>query len=366
MTPRDRVLTAIAHEPPDRVPIQIYLTPEIQAKLAEHFASDALEEILGVDFRTVGPRFVGEARPVPEQCAGVDEWGTGYIMKEYPGGTYPEPYHQPLAGLSTLKEVDEYHWPRLEDYDFSDLEAQCDAVAEYAVCLGGAGIPDIVNGVGRGRGMELVLLDIMTQDPVGIAVIDKRCDFYYALCRRALETANGKIDILCLGEDCGNQRGPMFDPAIFDGFFRPRLQRFYDLGHEFGCKVMMHSCGSTRKLMSRFVEMGLDVLDAVQPEPAGMDPGELKREHGDKLAFCGMISTQNTLPHGTAEACRAEARHRIEVVGEGGGYIFAPAHCIQPDTPVENVLAIYEEALGLEAGTLSRKDGDEHPGSRAP
>jgi uroporphyrinogen decarboxylase len=92
--------------------------------------------------------------------------------------------------------------------------------------------------------------------------------------------------------------------------------------------------------------MGLDVLDAVQPEPEGMDPEELKREFGDRLTFCGMISTQQTLPHGTVEQCRAEARHRLDVIGKGGGYIFAPAHAIQPDTPLENVLAIYEEATG--------------------
>ena len=352
MTPKERVLAAINHQQPDRVPIQTYLTPEIEAQLAGHLGSADILAALGVDFRGVGPRFTGVERPVPEGCASVDEWGTGYIMKEYPGGTYPEPFHQPLAHLASLDDVNAYPWPRIDDYDFSGLRARCEAVSDYAVCLGGAGMPDIVNGVGRGRGMEQVLLDIMTQDEVGVAVIDRRCDFYYDYCRRALETAGDLIDILCLGEDCGNQLGPMFDPVVFDRFFRPRLQRFYDLGHAFGCKAMMHSCGSTRRLMPRFIEMGLDVLDAVQPEPAGMNPDEVKREFGDKLAFCGMISTQHTLPHGTEAECRAEARHRIDVIGKGGGYIFSPAHCIQPDTPIENVLAIYEEALGLTEGAL--------------
>jgi len=352
MTPKERVLAAINHQQPDRVPIQTYLTPEIEAQLAGHLGSADILAALGVDFRGVGPRFTGVERPVPEGCASVDEWGTGYIMKEYPGGTYPEPFHQPLAHLASLDDVNAYPWPRIDDYDFSGLRARCEAVSDYAVCLGGAGMPDIVNGVGRGRGMEQVLLDIMTQDEVGVAVIDRRCDFYYDYCRRALETAGDLIDILCPGEDCGNQLGPMFDPVVFDRFFRPRLQRFYDLGHAFGCKVMMHSCGSTRRLMPRFIEMGLDVLDAVQPEPAGMNPDEVKQEFGDKLAFCGMISTQHTLPHGTEAECRAEARHRIDVIGKGGGYIFSPAHCIQPDTPIENVLAIYEEALGLTEGAL--------------
>ena len=97
-----------------------------------------------------------------------------------------------------------------------------------------------------------------------------------------------------------------------------------------------------------------DVLDAMQPEPPGMDPETIRAACRGKLAFCGLISTQRTLPRGTVAECRAEARHRLDVIAKGGGYIFSPAHCIQPDTPLENVLAIYEEALGLEPGGLGR------------
>jgi uroporphyrinogen decarboxylase len=100
--------------------------------------------------------------------------------------------------------------------------------------------------------------------------------------------------------------------------------------------------------MPTFIEMGLDIEDSMQPEPVGMDPEEIKQEFGSKLTFCGLISTQETLPYGTVEDCRAEASHRIEVIGRGGGYIFAPAHCIQPDTPLENILAIYEVVNGDE------------------
>jgi uroporphyrinogen decarboxylase len=145
----------------------------------------------------------------------------------------------------------------------------------------------------------------------------------------------------------------MFPRTVFDAFFRPRLKRFYDLAHEFGAKAMMHSCGSTRQLMPVFVEMGLDILDAMQPEPAEMVPEEIKADFGGELTFCGLISTQKTLPFGAEEDCRQEARHRLNVMTPSGGYIFAPAHCIQPDTPLANVLAIYEEALQLPSGSLA-------------
>jgi len=348
MRPKDRVLTAIDHKEPDRVPIQTYLTPEIHQRLVEYFGTDNVLEPLGVDFRGVGPRRITPVKqPEPESnIAFYDEWGVGYAFVEYETGKYAEAADLALARIETMEQVEAYPWPRVEDYDFSQMEAACDEIEDFAVCFGSAGIPDIVNGVSRGRGMERVLTDIMTEDPVGVAIIDRRVDFYYDYCRKGLEAANGKIDLLLLGEDCGTQNGPLFPPDVFRSFFFPRLKKFIDLAHEFGAKAMFHSCGSTRKLMPTFVEMGLDVLDAMQPEPVGMVPCEIKAEFGHALTFCGLISTQQTLPFGTVEDCRREAEERIRVMGKGGGYIFAPAHCIQPDTPLENVLAIYEVALG--------------------
>jgi uroporphyrinogen decarboxylase len=252
----------------------------------------------------------------------------------------------PLANLKTMDDVERYPWPSTADYDYSTLPEQCAKLKDYAICLGGAGDPDIVNGVSRGRGMEQVLMDIALRDEVGLAIIDHRVNFCYEHLKKSLEAAKGKVDILCLGEDCGNQNGRMVSPTDFDEVFRPRLKRFYDLAHEFGAKAMMHSCGDTHEIMPTFIEMGLDILDAMQPEPPGMNPEKIRAICKGKLAFCGLISTQQTLPHGTVADCRREARHRLDVIAKGGGYIFSPAHCIQPDTPVENVLAVYEEALG--------------------
>ena len=356
MTSKERVMTAVNHHVPDRTPIQTYLTPELMEKLFQHFNVrdyNRLLDILGVDLRMVNAPYVGKLIDLPPGSDVVDEWGVGYTLFDHGhGGSYPEPNHLALKAIETWEQFEAYPWPSPDDYDYSNIETQCDALSYYAVCTGHAGAPDIVNGVGRGRGMEQVLTDIMMQDPIGVAIIDKRCDHYYEVLRRTLEAGKGKIDIFCTGEDTGNQLGPMFPPMVFDDFFRPRLQRFYDLGHEFGCKVMMHSCGSTRQLMPRFVEMGLDILDAMQPEPTGMVPEEIKQDHGNELAFCGLISTQKTLPFGTVEDCRKEAQHRLTAMTVNGGYIFSPAHCIQADNPVENVLAIYEEALGLEPGAF--------------
>lgn len=347
MTSKERVLCSLDWGEPDRVPIQIYLTPEMNAALSAHFGGRDISECLGVDFRSVGPMYRGRLKE-PHDGITYDMWGAGYRRVEHgQAGTYDEAVILPLADLKTMEDVENYPWPDPDDFDYSVIPGQCERLREYAICLGGAGYPDIVNGVSRGRGMEQVLMDIALRDEVGMAIIDQRVDACYRLLRRGLEAANGKVDILCLGEDCGNQNGRMVSPKDFDEVFRPRLQKFYELAHEFGAKVMMHSCGDTHDIMPTFIDMGLDVLDAMQPEPKGMDPETIRQRCKGKLAFCGLISTQRTLPYGTVAECRAEARHRLDVIAKGGGYIFAPAHCIQPDTPLENVLAVYEEALGI-------------------
>jgi uroporphyrinogen decarboxylase len=348
MTSKERVLAACRHEQPDRVPLQVYLTPEIRAALQAHFGDRDILEALGVDLRHVGAPYTAERGPgpgLPGRADSYDIFGTGYTNKHYEGGTYPEATELPFADMDSVDEVEAYPWPDPDDYDYSALRERAEALGEYAVVFGGAGIPDIVNGVSRARGMERVLVDIMTNDPVGIAIIDHRVEHYYEHCRRALEAAGGAIDILALGEDCGDQRGRLFPPQAFDDFFVPRIKPFIDLAHEHGCLAMLHSCGDTHEIMPTFVEMGLDILDAMQPEPAGMDPATIKREFGRDLTFCGLVSTQQTLPHGSVEDVRREVRERINIVGAGGGYILAPAHCIQPDTPLQNVLAMYDEAL---------------------
>jgi len=346
MTSKERVACSLAWREPDRVPVQLYTTPEIAERLRAHFGGRDVRECLGVDFRGVGPRWRGRSRE-PHDGIHYDIWGTGYRRVEHgSAGAYDEALVLPLAELKTMDDVERYPWPSPDDYDYSVIPEQCARVRDFAVCLGGAGDPDILNGVSRGRGMEQVVMDIALRDEVGLAIIDRRVDFSYEVLRRGLEAAGGRADILCLGEDCGNQNGRMFSPRDFGEVFRPRLERFFDLAHEFGAKAMLHSCGDTHDIMPTFIEMGLDVLDAMQPEPRGMDPERIRGLCKGKLAFCGLISTQHTLPRGTVAECRAEARHRLDVIARGGGYVFAPAHCIQPDTPLANILAVYEEALG--------------------
>ncbi len=208
--PKERVRMAITHVQPDRPPIQIYTTPEIHARLLEYFNGRPLEDVFEIDFRFVGPSvkskfritsssnaascakenngLVLEGRTVePGKAEVYDEWGVGYSrVRNNAGGVYLEATDLALARLTTMDDVNKYPWPDPNEYDYSIIPEQIEKIKNFAVCVGSAGIPDIINGVGRGRGMEQVLIDIATEDEVGIAIIDRRVDFYYEWCKRCL------------------------------------------------------------------------------------------------------------------------------------------------------------------------------------
>ncbi len=151
-----------------------------------------------------------------------------------------------------------------------------------------------------------------------------------------------EIDGVLLGSDWGSQMDLLMSFDCWQEMIRPGEQREYDLIHGYGKDVWVHSCGNIARVIPALVEMGLDVLNPVQPE--AMDIAALKRDVGDRLTFWGGISTQQTLPYGTSDEVRAEARAVRELMSRGGGYIFAPAQSIQSDVPAANILALLEVA----------------------
>jgi len=242
-----------------------------------------------------------------------------------------------------MDQVAQLRFPIVDDYDFSSIEEHCRCCAPYVVTFGHPGLFDIVNGMGaRRRGYERLICDILDEDEVTIALIDRALELDYQICRKGLAAGCGKIDVLFIGEDTAHQGGPIFSPEIFHTFFVPRLRRFADLAHDHGAVCRMHSCGATRLLIPMFIdEIGIDILDAVQAEPIGMDPAGLKRDFGDRLTFCGMLSLQQTFAHGTPDDCRREAEFIVKEIGKNGGYIFSPPNTFTEEIPVQNIIAAY-------------------------
>jgi len=345
MTSKERVISALEHRQPDRVPCDYFGTPEIDEQLKKHFAVKTNLEILEklhTDIRTTGADYIGDGWKTLEDGSTIDYWGIirKPMANEY--GQYSEPSNFPFKDMKTMADVNAYPWPSTDDYDYKSVIPNIEKFDGYAVGTGGFGTMDLINGTAFGRTFEQLLLDLATEDPVGIAIIDKRFNYYYELCKRTLEAGKGKFDLLLMGDDYGTQNGLLASPAFWRRFFKPRMKKMIDLAHKHGCKVIHHSCGSTRAIIPDFIEIGLDCLQTIQERAAGMEPNELKRLYGDKISFHGAIDVQGRLQSMTVEETKAYVKDRIEKIGAGGGYICAPSHNIQPDTPFENVLAMYE------------------------
>lgn len=345
MNCKQRVLMSIVHKQPDRTPCDYMGTPEADEKLKAHFNTDSIDTVLeklGVDIRQINVPYIGpELRKWPDGRY-ENMWGQIRKPVKNEAGSYDESVEWPYANFKTVADVNAWRWPKLEWFDYSVIEGLCDKYAGYAIVYGVPGNMDLLNGTAYGRGVEQLMFDIATEDPVGMTCMERRFEVCYGRTELALKAAKGKIDILWIGDDYGTQNGLLMSPDTWRKLFFPKLKAMCDLGHKYKTKVMLHSCGSTRIIWPQFIEAGVDIYDTVQPEAKDMDPAELKVEFGDRICFHGTMSTQKTLPFGTPDEVKAEVHHRIKTVGKNGGFILAPAHNIQPDTSIENILAMYE------------------------
>jgi uroporphyrinogen decarboxylase len=346
MTSRERVLTTFAHREPDRVPVNYQANPGIDRRLKEHFglAADDREGLLralGVDFRNVGAGYSGPRlhEDIPERGVKVDNWGIHRRWIEHGTGGYWDFCDFPL------QEADEAavaRWPMPDParYDYSTLPDQCRKNREFALCLLIYG--DLINGNGMLRGMEQTLVDLVTDEPAGLLLADRRFAIQLEIARRTFAAADGAIDILWLGEDLGTQDKPMISREVFKAHFRPRYQPFVDLAKAFGAKVMIHTCGSSSWAYEDFIEMGMDAVDTLQPEAKDMSPAYLKKTFGGRLAFHGCISTAGPVAFATPAEVVASCRETLAIMMPGGGYCFAPTHALQDNSPTENVVAMYD------------------------
>ncbi len=344
ITSKQRVLKALGHHQPDRAPCDYLGTPEANEKLKTHFQTDDMDvvlEKLGVDLRVIEPVYVGPKLRTWEDGRFENFWGQVRKPIKNEAGIYNESVEFPYAEFTSTGDVEKFRWPSADWFDCSSLAAQCGKYADYAIVYGSQGNMDLINGTAYGMGVEKVLLGIGLDDPIVYACMEKRFECCYEISQKVLQAADGKIDIFWIGDDYGTQNGLLISPQKWRELFFDKLKAMCDLGHSFGAKVMLHSCGSTRPIWQELIEAGVDIYDTVQPEAANMDPAELKAEFGDRICFHGAISTQKTLPFGSVKDVADEVKLRIKTVGKDGGYIIAPAHNIQPDTPLENILAMY-------------------------
>lgn len=346
MTSKERVKVTFSNQPADRVPIDYATNPGIHGRLLKHFGLqdddvEGLLQIFGVDFRGVGAPYKGPRlhQEVPDRH--VDpQWGIHTRYIENQSGSYWDFCDFPL------KEADEamvaaWPMPSPDDYDYSSVLENCKRYSSYAL-YAATGYGDIINGNGFLRGMEQTLIDLVTDDPAGMLLADRRMKIQFEVTRKVIEAAKGGIDIMWLGEDLGTQKSQMISMNTFRKHIRPRYQKFVDLAKKHNISVMIHSCGSSSWAYEDFIEMGINVVDTLQPEAKDMSPAYLKKQFGGRLAFHGCISTAGPVAYGTVDDVIANVRETLEIMMSGGGYCFSPTHQLQDNSPTENVVAMYE------------------------
>lgn len=352
MTSKERVLTTLACQPADRVPIDYEANAGVDARLKAHFGLAAhdwegLRRRLGVDFRGVGAPYVGPRLHEDLPGRSVDNWGIHRRWVEHPTGGYWDYCDFPLKDADE-ETVAAWPMPSPDQHDYSGIAAACERHREFGVYVGNPGLACIMNTAGFLRTMEVMFLDLITDDPAGLLMIDRMLGIQLEVTARTLEAAaggsSGGIDFMWIGEDLGTQIAPLISQALFDKHIRPRHQPFIDLAKSYDLPVMIHTCGSSSWSYESYIEMGVNAVDTLQPEATNMEPEYLKARFGGRLAFHGCISTAGPVAKGTVAETDEYCRRTLEIMMPGGGYCFSPTHALQDNSPTENVVAMYEAA----------------------
>ncbi|MDT8298110.1 MAG: uroporphyrinogen decarboxylase family protein [Spirochaetaceae bacterium] len=355
MSPKERVLTALDHREPDRVPVFNTITPELAEALAERLGitrytlADSPLSQNRISFHELltrcGNDVVGVGACAPNKSptrdignhAYTDEWHITYKKV----GCYTEQVEYPLAEATTVEEIRAFPFPDPDAPGRFDL-AERD-IAEYgenyAVC--GDLECTIFEGSWHMIGMEKYLLDLTMEENYIFELMDQIQSYSIGVGKKL---AGMGVDFIWLGDDMGTQRGMLISPDMWRKYFKKRLQTVISEIRSVHPEVKFayHSCGSCYPIMADLIEIGVDILNALQPNAQGMDLSTIKSEFGSKVSLFGGLDVQNIIPFGSIEDVEEEIRRVIRTAAPGGGLLLAGAHNYQPDVSVEKLLRIYE------------------------
>lgn len=357
MNSRQRTIDAINHRQPDHPPIYVSLTPQLAKNIGDAIGLpyeppiDAMESArishtellkhLGVDIVAVAATAPPKGKTVELPDGRIrNEWGMVYKN----AGIYAEFDEYPLANATTKKDILDYTFP---DHN---LDSRYDKAREMMAIYGETHgiIGDVETMFFETSwyltGMEKFLVDLIMEAEYVPVLLDKIMEQNIIAGKKLIELG---VDFLWCGDDFGGQQGMLIDPDMWRSVFKPRIKMMFEEFRKVrsDIKFAWHSCGSILPIIPDFIEIGLDILNPIQPLARGMEPEFLKNTYGKDLVFFGGIDVQELLPYGKPQEIRDEVKRRIDILGKGGGYIVSPAHNIQPDTPLENVYAFFETVL---------------------
>ena len=350
LSSRERVRLALEHRETDRIPVAMVcsgINPPARRQLEKYLQRERgvdvetyLDSLL--DIRVVAPCYIG-----PPLGPGEDMWGVRREPVSYGAGSYDEISYYPLAEAKSLDDLARHSWPSTEFFDYivlSERIAAAQADGEHCLMVANGNIFETAWYM---RGLERMLMDFVLNPELAHGILARVTDFYIEYFRKVLAAARGGVDLTFTADDIGSQNGPLLSPRMWEEFIKPHHVRLNRAIHEFGVKVIYHSDGAVMWAVEGLIDMGIDVLQALQFSAKGMDPRELKRRYGERLCFEGGVSVQTTLPFGSVEDVRRETEELIAVLGKDGGYILGPSHAIQAGTPPENIVAMFDTALSV-------------------
>jgi len=372
MTSRERVITALEHREPDRVPFDCNFVYEGYLRLKEYLGLETKKEVypsgswlavsnpiellheLSIDLCYIG---LGKAKNTPIFEYGMeqytDEWGVKFRKVEHTAGLNYE-ICDPVLGDATVGDLENYPWPDPNNRELTEgLEEKArDLYENTDFALIGKFSNSIFEQAFYMRGFEQMLMDLSLNPEFVDALMGKLVEIALARLHVGLKACGKYIQcVRFAGDDMGQQNGPLMSPRMFRRVIKPQFARYYKEARALidqvnpKIKIMAHTDGDVYPIIPDYIEMGLDVLNPVQPYVAEMEHDKLKAEFGDRLSFHAAIDIQRIMPFGTPEEVKAEAIKAMQTLGPGGGYILAPTHYLQADVPPENIIALRDAVL---------------------
>jgi uroporphyrinogen decarboxylase len=341
MTPRERWLALFAREKPDRIPTDYWATDEVTDHLLRELGCKDLEELycrLNIDGLTrIEPRRL-KLHHTDDPAA--DIWGVRKRFVSYGSGVYEEFETHPLEHVSSVEQVHQFKWPSAEDHDFKLFEEQIKKAPRHRMIRSGEFEPFLLYCAMRG--LEQGFMDFLEHPDILEASLGHIFDYFYELNQRIYEIGEGTIDITYLAEDLGAQEGLLMSLEDIRKFILPNQKKMADLARSYGIHIYYHTDGDVRSVIPHLIDVtGIELLNPIQWRCPSMNRQELVRDFGERIIFHGAVDNQKTLPFGSVEDVRGEVLDNIEIFSNAR-WVCAPCHNLQPITPTENIIALYE------------------------
>lgn len=342
MDSKERVLAAINIKELDRIPLFLELVPEVEQKLYKKYRlkGNELLTFLGNDIVNCAVGVADSWGKIYRGENEVDEWGIGWKTVKHGSGEYTEIIYKPLEKAS-FEDLKNYKIPDPEDEErYSEVIRLKEKFGDrFAVMVDLS--CTIFELSWYLRGMDNLLMDMLTNKKFVNFLMDKILEFYVPAAKKL---AKLDVNIIWIGDDVGMQTGMIMSPEMFREFLKERYRLLIDeiKRTNRNVKVAFHSDGYITPIISDLIEVGVDILNPVQPKC--MDPVEIKEKFGKDLCFMGTIDEQETLPFGTVNDLKKEILERIQTVGYNGGLILGPTHNVQNDTSIEKVEVFFSYA----------------------